>query len=129
MLQAIYRGANEKKITYSMSFSRQIIIIETSMSDHNIIQIETNIKIVEEKQNHQIKKSNLSYRTERIACILCMHLGACRFFMHPTALMHLKKQKANLKNASSCILFFLYTHEWDLTENYYNRLHYHTDLN
>ena len=32
------------------------------MSDHNIIQIETNIKIVKEKQNHQIKKSNLSYR-------------------------------------------------------------------
>ena len=32
------------------------------MSDHNIIQIETNIKFVEEKQNHQIKKSNLSYR-------------------------------------------------------------------
>ena len=32
------------------------------MSDHNIIQIETNIKIVEEKQNHQIKNSNLSYR-------------------------------------------------------------------
>ena len=32
------------------------------MSDHNIIQIETNIKIVEEKQNHQINKSNLSYR-------------------------------------------------------------------
>ena len=31
------------------------------MSDHNIIQIETNIKIVEEKQNHQIKKSNLRY--------------------------------------------------------------------
>ena len=30
------------------------------MSDHNIIQIETNIKIVEEKQNHQIKKRNLS---------------------------------------------------------------------
>ena len=28
--------------------------------------------------------------TKRIACILCMHLGACRFFMHPTALMHLK---------------------------------------
>ena len=23
--------------------------------------------------------------TERIACILCMHLGACRFFMHPAA--------------------------------------------
>ena len=32
------------------------------MSHHNIIQIETNIKIVEEKQNHPIKKSNLSYR-------------------------------------------------------------------
>ena len=32
------------------------------MSDHNIIQIETNIKIAEEKQNHQIKKSYLSYR-------------------------------------------------------------------
>ena len=31
------------------------------MSDHNIIQIETNIKLVEEKQNHQIKKSNLIY--------------------------------------------------------------------
>ena len=23
--------------------------------------------------------------TERIACILCIHLGACRFFTHPTA--------------------------------------------
>ena len=32
------------------------------MSDHNIIQIETNMKIAKEKQNHQIKKSNLSYR-------------------------------------------------------------------
>ena len=32
------------------------------MSDHNIIQIKTNLKIVEKKQNHQIKKSNLSYR-------------------------------------------------------------------
>ena len=32
------------------------------MSDHNIIQIETNLKIVEEKQKHQIKKNNLSYR-------------------------------------------------------------------
>ena len=32
------------------------------MSDHNIIQIETNIKIAEEKQNHLIKKSNLSFR-------------------------------------------------------------------
>ena len=32
------------------------------MSDHKIVQIEINIKIVEEKQNHQIKKINLSYR-------------------------------------------------------------------
>ena len=32
-------------------------------------------------------------------------------------------------NASSCILFFLHIHEWDLTENYYKRLYYHTDLN
>ena len=32
------------------------------MSDHNIIQIEANIKIVEEKQNHQIKKRNMSNR-------------------------------------------------------------------
>ena len=51
----------------------QIIISETSMSDDNIIQIETNIKIVEEKQNHKIKKSNLSYRdlnffNEGISC-------------------------------------------------------------
>ena len=30
------------------------------MSDHNIIQIETNIKIIEEKTPHKIKKSNLS---------------------------------------------------------------------
>ena len=33
------------------------IITETSMSDHNIIQFETNIKIVEEKQNHQSEKA------------------------------------------------------------------------
>ena len=32
------------------------------MSDHNIIHIETNIKIVEKKQNHKIKKGNLTYR-------------------------------------------------------------------
>ena len=32
------------------------------MSGHNIVQIETNIKIIEEKQNHQFKKRNLSYR-------------------------------------------------------------------
>ena len=30
------------------------------------------------------------WTTERIVCILCMHLGSCRFFTHPTALMHLK---------------------------------------
>ena len=49
-------------LTINDQLTRQIIITETSMSDHNIIQVETNRKIVEEKQNHQIKKSNLSYR-------------------------------------------------------------------
>ena len=49
-------------LTENDHLTRQIIITETSMSDHNIIQVETNIKIVEEKQNHQIKNSNLSYR-------------------------------------------------------------------
>ena len=51
-------------LTNNDQLTRQnlIIITETSMSDHNIIQIETNIKIVEEKQKYQIKKSNLSYR-------------------------------------------------------------------
>ena len=65
---AIYRGANEKKnildvfLTNNDQLTRQISITETTMSDHNIIQIEANLKIVGEKQNHQIKKSNLSYR-------------------------------------------------------------------
>ena len=49
-------------LTNNNQLTRQITITETSMSDHNIIQIETNIKIVEEKQNHKIKKSNLSFR-------------------------------------------------------------------
>ena len=53
-------------LTNNDQLTRQITrltrLTETSMSDHNIIQIETNIKIIEEKQNHQIKKSNLSYR-------------------------------------------------------------------
>ena len=48
-------------LTNNDQLTKQIIITETSMSDHNIIQIETNIKIVAEKQNHQIKKRNLSY--------------------------------------------------------------------
>ena len=48
-------------LTNNDQLTRHIIITETSMSDHNIIQIETNKKIAEEKQNHQIKKSNLSY--------------------------------------------------------------------
>ena len=34
-------------LTNNDHLTRQIIITETSMSDHNIIQIETNIKIVE----------------------------------------------------------------------------------
>ena len=37
--------------------------------------------------------------------------------------------KFNSVNASSCILFFLHKQARDLTENYYKRLHYHTDLN
>ena len=55
-----------ENITYSMPFSLtmtnspHIIITKTSMSDHNINQIETNIKILEEKQK-KTKKRNLSY--------------------------------------------------------------------
>ena len=55
MLTEIYRDANEKKnnvldvfLTNNDQLTRQIVITETSMSDQNIIQIETNIKIVEE---------------------------------------------------------------------------------
>ena len=60
-------------LTNNDQLTWQIIITETSMSDHNIIQIKTNIKIVEQQQNHQIKKSNLSYRdlnffNEDISC-------------------------------------------------------------
>ena len=46
-------------LTNNDQLTRQIIITETSMSDHNIIEMETNIKIAEEKQNYQIKKSNI----------------------------------------------------------------------
>ena len=57
--------------------------------------------------------------TERIRCILCMHLAACRFFTHLTALMHLQ---SSFPNASSCILFFLHTRlRRDITENYYKK--------
>ena len=49
-------------LTNNDQLTRQIIIIETSMSDHNIIQIESKIKIIEEKQKYQIKKSNLNNR-------------------------------------------------------------------
>ena len=49
-------------LTNNDQLTRQISITETAMSDHNIIQIEINVKIVEVKQNHQIKKSNLSYK-------------------------------------------------------------------
>ena len=57
MLIAIYKEATRKNnildvfLTNNDQLTQQIIIIETSMSDHNIIQVETNIKIVEEKQN------------------------------------------------------------------------------
>ena len=63
--QYIEEPTRKKKLdvflTNNGQLTRQIIITETSMSDHNIIQIKTNIKIAE-KQNHQIKKSNSSYR-------------------------------------------------------------------
>ena len=49
-------------LTNNDQLTRQIIITKTSVSDHNIIQIETNIKIMEEKQNHLIKKSNFCYK-------------------------------------------------------------------
>ena len=49
-------------LTNNDQLTRQISFTDTSMSDHNIIQVETNIKIAEEKENHQIKKNNLSYR-------------------------------------------------------------------
>ena len=52
------RGNTPERSTHPI----KLIIIETSTSDHNIIQIEANLKIVEEEQNHQIKESNLSYR-------------------------------------------------------------------
>ena len=44
-------------LTYNDQLIRQIIITETSMSDHNIIQIETIIKILEDKQKYQIRKA------------------------------------------------------------------------
>ena len=49
--------SQQEKITYSMSFS-----LIMANCGHNIIQIETNIRIEEEKQKYQIKKSNSSYR-------------------------------------------------------------------
>ena len=52
-------------------------------------------------------KSHTVYITEKIACILCMHLGACRFFMHPIALMHLKK---NLKQMHPAAFYFSCTY-------------------
>ena len=39
-----------------------------------------------------------------------MHLGACLFFMHPTALMHLKKQKVNLKEMHAAAFYFSCTY-------------------
>ena len=65
-LQQNIEEPTRKNITYLRSFSlimtNSPVGTGTSMSDHNIIQIETNMKIIEEKQNCQIKKSNLSYR-------------------------------------------------------------------
>ena len=36
--------------------------------------------------------TQLLANTERIACILCMHLGACRCFTHPTGLITSKSE-------------------------------------
>ena len=44
-------------LTNTDQLTRQIIITETSMNDYNIIQIETNIKIVEEKQTPKLRKA------------------------------------------------------------------------
>ena len=54
--------------------------------------------------------------TERITCILCMHLGACRFFTHPTALMHLKNILSNISKTPE-FYFFAHTRigsHWEL---------------
>ena len=62
----IYREPTRKNnildvfLTNNNKLTLQIVITKTSMSDHNIIQIETYIKIVEEKQNRHIKNSNLN---------------------------------------------------------------------
>ena len=58
----VFLTNNDQLTRQMLTNSRQIIITKTSMRDHNIIQIETNINFAEEKQNHQIKKSNLRYR-------------------------------------------------------------------
>ena len=39
-------------LTNNDQLTRQVIITETTVSDHNIIQIKTNIKIVQGQQNH-----------------------------------------------------------------------------
>ena len=65
-------------LTNNDQLTRQIIITETSMSDHNIIQIERNIKIVEEKQNHQIKKSNFFTLSCRTGSALVWHSEVAR---------------------------------------------------
>ena len=52
-------------LTSNDQLARQIIVTRRNINAlpyRNIIQIETNITTVEEKQNHQIKKSNLSNR-------------------------------------------------------------------
>ena len=43
-------------LTNNDQLTQQIIITET-MNDHNIIQIKTNIKIVEDKQNPKLRKA------------------------------------------------------------------------
>ena len=70
--------------------------------------------------HHEVSLYCMPYRfnsfTERIACILCMHLGVCRFFTHPTALIHLKKWI--LRKCIQPHFIFLAPSRMDLTENY-----------
>ena len=72
-------GVNPGKVMVQFFFSFQV----QSVSVKKMI-------YPSEQQEWSVSVKKMRY-TERIACILCMHLGACRFFTHPTALMHLKK--------------------------------------
>ena len=68
-------------------------VCETMQCKHSLL--EAIVRILKNcNSTHAHSKYDCS---ERIACILYMNHGACSFFFHPTALMHIKKQKMNLK--------------------------------